>query len=404
MVLLHRCDIITGMEPHPSIRVAIIADDLTSATDCAAPFLLRGYAPLIARGADGLEKRAVVSIDTNSRASTIPEAMRATATAVAALADRAILFKTIDSTLRGHVREEIAAAFRASGRSRLVVAPSFPDAGRRTVGGIQSVNGVPVSESDYGRDPVHPARTSCVAELIDPSLGQPVILAQDGPDEAAPQAASARIVILDADSQSALNRQVARVPHPEHVLWVGSPGLAIALASRVVPASSGRPETVGTGKRALIVVGSANPISHAQCRALRAQGVPVVTDMADGPGVASVLCLHAPLQPREDPGAVLADLAGQSVGALTRHDYDVVIASGGETIAAILDRIGILSFTLTHELEPGFPVGRAERSEGTSLTLAMKAGGFGSTTTLLHAAALLLGEPLPKKAPIDARW
>lgn len=391
------------MKRNPSIRVGIIADDLTSATDGAAPFLVKGYAPLIVCGADGLEQRAIVSIDTNSRASTISEAVQATATAVAALADCAFLFKTVDSTLRGHVREEIAAAFRASGRSRLVVAPSFPDAGPLTIGGIQSVNGIPVSDSDYGRDPVHPARTSRIAELIDPSLGQPVILAQDGPDETARQAASAPIVILDADSQLALNRQVARVPDPEHVLWVGSPGVAIALASLAVAASSGRTETVGTGERVLIVVGSANPISHAQCDTLRAQGVPVVTDMADAPGDAPILCLHAPLQRREDAGAVLADLAGQSAGALTRHDYNVVIATGGETMAAILDRIGIVSFTLIRELEPGFPVGRAERSDGTPLTIAMKAGGFGSPATLVRAAGALLGEPLSPKALIDAR-
>jgi uncharacterized protein YgbK (DUF1537 family) len=73
-------------------------------------------------------------------------------------------------------------------------------------------------------------------------------------------------------------------------------------------------------------------------------------------------------------------------------------------MAAVLDRIGIVSFTLIRELEPGFPVGRAERSDGTPLTLAIKAGGFGSPATLLHAAAALLGKPLPKKAPIDARW
>lgn len=391
------------MKRNPSIRVGIIADDLTSATDGAAPFLAKGYAPLIACDAHGLDRRAIVSINANSRASTISEAVQATATAVAALADCAFLFKTVDSTLRGHVREEIAAAFRASRRSRLVVAPSFPSAGRLTIGGIQSVDGVSVSDSDYGRDPVHPARTSRIAELIDPSLGQPVILAQDGPDEAARQAASAPIVILDADSQQALNRQVARIPDPEHVLWVGSPGLGIALASLVVAAASGRTETVGTGERVLIVVGSANPISHAQCDALRAQGVPVVTDMADAPGAPPILCLHAPLQRREDAGAVLADLAGQSASALTRHDYDVVIATGGETMAAILDRLCIVSFTLTRELEPGFPVGRAERSDGTPLTIAMKAGGFGSPATLLRAAGTLLGEPLSRKALIDAR-
>ena len=44
----------------------------------------------------------------------------------AALADCGTLYKTMDSTLRGHVREELSAAFRASRRQLLVVAPAFP--------------------------------------------------------------------------------------------------------------------------------------------------------------------------------------------------------------------------------------------------------------------------------------
>ena len=114
------------MKQNTSLLVGIIADDLTSATDGAAPFLAKGHAPLIKRNADGQEHGTIASIDTNSRASDIRQATRATADAVSALSNARLLFKTIYSTLRGHIRVEIAAAFRASGRSRLVIAPAFP--------------------------------------------------------------------------------------------------------------------------------------------------------------------------------------------------------------------------------------------------------------------------------------
>jgi D-threonate/D-erythronate kinase len=319
---------------------------------------------------------------------------------VSALSNARLLFKTIDSTLRGHIRVEVAAAFRASGRSRLVIAPAFPEAGRLTVGGIQTVNGIPVSQSVYGCDPVHPAGTSHIANLIDPSLGRPIILA---PDSSGDAATNASILILDADSQDVLNRQVASIPDPETVLWVGSPGLAIALASLVPAVPDGRPVTGKAAGRVLIVAGSANPVTRAQCETLRAQGVPVVTAVADAPGDARVICLRAPLQRQENASAVMANLAGQAAGAVVRHDYDAVIATGGETMAAILDRLGISRFFLTRELEPGFPVGRAERADGTSLTIAMKAGGFGSPSALLDAARDLLAKPLSRKALIHDR-
>ena len=378
------------MEQDATLLVGIIADDLTSATDGAAAFLAKGYAPLIKRNPAGAEDAAVVSIDTDSRASDIFQATRATTDAVSALANARFLFKTVDSTLRGHIRAEIAAAFRASGRTRLVIAPAFPEAGRVTIGGVQMVNGVPVSESAYGRDPVHPAHTSYIADLVEPSLGTPVVRAANAACDAATQAS---ILILDANSQDALNRQVAAVPDPQAVLWVGSPGLAIALASFVTAGPDTRTATGEAAARVLIVAGSANPVTHKQCETLQAEGVPLVADVFHAPGDAAVVCLRAPLQRQEDAGAVLADLAGQAAAAIARHDFDTVIATGGETMAAILERLGVVRFVLIRELEPGFPVGRAEGVDGTQLTIAMKAGGFGSPSALLDAARHLGAMP-----------
>ncbi len=378
------------MEPNSSLLVGIIADDLTSATDGAAAFLAKGYAPLVSQKIDRLNDEAIASIDTNSRASVLAAGTKATAVAVSALSNARLLFKTIDSTLRGHIREEIAVAFRASGRSRLVVAPAFPEAGRLTVNGVQVVNGIPVSESAYGRDPVHPARMSHIADLIDASLGTPIVLAANSSADAA---TTASILILDADSQDGLNRQVASIPDPETVLWVGSPGLAIALASLVPAARDRRALPDGAAGRVVIVAGSANPVTHAQCDALQAQGVAMVTDLADASSEAPVVCLRAPLARQKNAGAVIANLAEQAATAVAQHDYDAVIATGGETMAAILDRLGISRFILTRELQPGFPVGRAERADGSSLTIAMKAGGFGSPSTLLDAARDLRAKP-----------
>ncbi|RWO39857.1 MAG: four-carbon acid sugar kinase family protein [Mesorhizobium sp.] len=375
------------MKQTTSLLVGIVADDLTSATDGAAAFLARGYAPVIKRQVDGAENGAITSIETNSRASDIWQATRAIADAVSALSHARLLFKTIDSTLRGHIRVEVAAAFRASGRSRIVIAPAFPEAGRLTVGGIQTVNGIPVSQSVYGRDPVHPAGTSHIADLVDPSLGIPIILAANSSGDAATKGS---ILILDADSQNILNRQVADIPDPETVLWVGSPGLAIALASLVPAVPDKRPVTGKAAGQVVIVAGSTNPVTRVQCETLRVRGVPVVSDLADAPGDARVICLRAPLQRQENASAVMTNLAGQAAAAVARRDYDAVIATGGETMAAILDRLGINRFLLTRELEPGFPVGRAERADGEPLTIAMKAGGFGSPSALLDAARDLL--------------
>ncbi|WP_311272855.1 MULTISPECIES: four-carbon acid sugar kinase family protein [unclassified Rhizobium] len=377
------------MDNNVSPLVGIIADDLTSATDGAGAFLLKGYVPLI-KALDAAEDTApVISIDTNSRALSASEASRVSGEAAASLANAHFLFKTIDSTLRGHICQEIAAAFRASGRSRLVIAPAFAEAGRLTIGGIQAVHGIPVSESSYGRDPVHPARSSNIADLVDPSLGKAVVVASDSEPPS-----NETILILDADSQSALNRQVARIPDPQSVLWVGSPGMAIALSSLVPPVPTQHPAAGEASSRVLIVAGSANAVTHQQCDVLQEHGVPVVTQLADAPVDARVVCLRAPSLLQASAEAVVSDLAAQASSAVARRDFDVVIATGGETMAAILDRLEINRFFLSRELEPGFPVGKTRLPDGAALSIAMKAGGFGSPSTLLDAAKTFLANPL----------
>src|SRR5207244_1132678 len=75
-----------------------------------------------------------------------------------------LIFKKVDSTLRGNVAAELGGALRAmraqaSPLSRVAVlfAPAFPACGRTTVNGRQLVNGKPLDDSDaWGRERIRP--------------------------------------------------------------------------------------------------------------------------------------------------------------------------------------------------------------------------------------------------------
>ncbi|OCP38471.1 four-carbon acid sugar kinase family protein [Ensifer sp. LC163] len=372
-------------------RIGVIADDLTSAADGASPFLTRGHKPCIYRRAATGDDAAVVSVDTGSRSMTETNAADATRRAVSAFDRDRTLYKTVDSTLRGHVRAEILAAFQASRRMRLVVAPAFPAAGRTTAGAIQLLDGRPVADTGYAQDPIHPAHTSCIRDLVDPALGVPALLTVEMSDaEVRAAAASTRVVIVDADSQEKLNQRVACLAQMEPALWVGSPGMALALASLTAHATFTGPETPASPiRRVLIVVGSANRTSHEQCRALGAGGVAIASRASDITEQAQIACLQAPVSRETDAGRVLPRLIDEANAALRRQRFDAVIASGGETMDALLQRLSIKSFNLTGELEPGFPAGYAMREPEQPLVIALKAGGFGTPATLLNAARQL---------------
>jgi len=203
------------MPPSP-LRIGIVADDLTGAADGGVPLARAGYRtavafhgePLVAEGVDALVA------DTDSRGVARGVAVSRVGDATRALAAAPILLKKIDSTLRGAVAAEIDAALRASGRRRAIVAPAFPAAGRTTVDGVQLVDGEPVDRTRFADDPVSPVREADVAALL-----------------AAEGLTGERCVVADARTDADLEAVVRAVADPSEVLWVGSAGLARALAA-----------------------------------------------------------------------------------------------------------------------------------------------------------------------------
>jgi uncharacterized protein YgbK (DUF1537 family) len=345
--------------------VGILADDLTSAADGAAPFVMRGMPASIGRGRLPRQGGSVVAVDSGARSVSAPEAAARVAALTARLAAQDILYKTVDSTLRGHVTVELAACFRASGREKLVFAPAFPAAGRTTVAGVQLVDGIPVAETVYGRDPVHPARHSALADLVPDSIS--------------------RVVMLDATTQAELDAKVAAQPDPESILWVGSPGMASALARRLASVPGPAAAMGAAAGEILVVIGTANRRSHGQAEALR--------------GIAGVTVLRSPAEPHDDPAAVLRRIADDAATRIRSGSVTAVVATGGDTMEAIMQRLDIGEFEVLRELEPGFPLGSAVVRAGPPLLVAMKAGGFGDDGTLLRAVAQLrqtaASEPRP---------
>ena len=333
----------------------------------------------ISRGGLTRSDAPVLSVDTGSRALGEVEAgSQVAGRAARALADCGTLYKTMDSTLRGHVREELSAAFRASRRQLLVVAPAPTRAGL-TLGG----NRVRARQAG-GRQFLWPGPRASGAHLAHPGSGRscPGTGHRGAEDASAAEmraaAGKARVLVLDASSQQALNDRVAQLSlhaclGPGRPAWRGrSP----SSSARAPPRRRRR-----AASRVLVVVSSANRVSHEQCAALQAAGaqhpgrrrdprrrlrrVPAGARATDG-----------------DSAGVLAGLVRQARRALMAHSFDALIATGGDTMAALLDAQGIHAFTLLSELEPGFPLGvTGLAGRDRSLLLAMKAGGFGGPGT-----------------------
>ena len=436
------------------VEVALVADDLTGALDAAAPFAARGLRVRVYRTVEalaavpgsvgaapstgdaafptpgtppdptlaaesrperrgGLDSRegggGVLAVNTSTR-HLAPEAARA---AVAAAGRRLlawsprIVFKKIDSTLRGPIPDEVAAAMEVFDRPAALVCPAFPAAGRVVRGGEVFVYGAPLRETEYVRDLRTPAPAEPLTALFG-RIGGGVRGLR--PEEPLPDRPSAGVVIADAETEERLARIAAFVrEHPKEVLAVGSDGLAAGLASLL-----GNPEPPvrlagGEGRIVLFALGSRAGATAEQVERLRqASPSPPVVDAPAGAldpgavvraaGSARVVVARVPASPRGEPGAVARSFAAgvrtaiEGLGGPGR--LAALAAAGGDTVEAILDAFDVPALDVLGEFRPGVPVSRAA-CRGGALTLVSKAGGFGAPDLFAEIAAETAGPSGP---------
>src|SRR3954454_20371583 len=316
-------------------RIGIIADDFTSAMDGAGPFVASGAAGraaavmVEARHAPDSE---LVSVDADTRSRPAVHAPGLIETACAMVAGADVLYKTVDSTLRGYLAAEIEMAWRTSSRHRVVMAPAFPAAGRTTRGGLQLLDGVDLARSSFARDGRQAVQTGDIARLLAPL---PSRLWRPGP----PPPPAGTIAICDAGTDADLDEIVAAVDDAE-VLWIGSPGMAQALARKHARGAVER-GPIAPVERVGIVIGSMHALNRVQLERLEdrlGDDVHHVHSDGEAPNRAVSVALaplsDGPVTPDAATG-VAADLARQA-RSLMEHGAGAWSAPGGETAGAIV--------------------------------------------------------------------
>lgn len=152
-------------------KYIVIADDLTGSNATCSLFKKIGLrAASILKLQNDIDYDVdVISYSTDSRGLGKEEAYKKVSEAIKILKNRGVLVynKRIDSTLRGNIGTEINAMLDNLENDRVaVVVPAYPDSGRIVVNKTMLVNGVLLENSDAGKDPKTPIKTSCVESLI----------------------------------------------------------------------------------------------------------------------------------------------------------------------------------------------------------------------------------------------
>jgi 4-hydroxythreonine-4-phosphate dehydrogenase len=405
--------------------LTIVADDLSGAADCAVVCAARGLSAVVALTPGGPGRDADVwSVDGDTRAMS-GEAAAAAVEALACASESGLLFKKLDSTLRGHVGAELAAILRARRRARpdavAILAPAFPALGRTTVEGRQRLHGEPLEASEIWRREGRGGNASLIDMTRAHGLAAALLPLRGGAATMGELAAGADVLVCDAETDADL-AAIARASLGlgRAAIWAGSAGLAGWLVEAAGLARPARPTPLPavSGSR-LLVVGSRSSVARRQAAVVAAMAgvVSIATDptasrealVASGAAAALAGALEAGRDvivwqpdladeaasgdPRRCAGlASLLAERSQSIGAL--------LATGGDTARRLLEALGVEALELVEELEPGAPLSLAFGRR--RFPVITKAGAFGDEATLANCLSRLRALPVMPAAANEA--
>lgn len=390
----------------------IVADDFTGANDTGVQLCKNGIPVDVILDSQQIKKNNnSLAIDTESRVIGEENAYQRVFTAVNSVLQTGgcqILYKKVDSTLRGHLQAEIKAAVDAYQPELIIFAPAYPAQGRTVEKGRVCVQGTPLLETEIAKDPRNPLQEDNIQQILAACLQQPITHYTREEVQAGRFNFSGYAYTFDTQSQQDLEQiAAAALRTQKKILWLGSAGLAEGLMR-------------GTGriKPVLAVVGSISSKTMAQLAYCQEKGILVVT--------LPMQKLYES-QPSDDAvqAVVTALQAGNNViltGAACRQDYEEfavygrrkgiatdelaeftkqtlsqlvpqilqkatisgLFLTGGDTAIAVIQQLGANGSHIEQEIIPGFVQGRLLGGKYQNLPIVTKAGAFGSVEDIYH--------------------
>jgi uncharacterized protein YgbK (DUF1537 family) len=422
----------------PRLHIAVVADDLTGAADTGVQFC-PAVGPVYLTGLDhdtihwAGAGTAGVSLYTNSRhvdAGTAGKRVGRAAEQLRKLAPGRV-YKKIDSCLRGNLGAELDAMLEASPAKASFVAPAYPEQGRTTVNDIHKIDGLPVAETEIGRDPLSPVLESRLSRLLNEqsrlSVGHVGIDCIKGGESSICREVRKLLeqgachIVFDSTENSHLDAIVGCALtcfKNDEILLAGSAGLAAGLVrsmefaglDTVRRAAAKRPRT----GRWLFVCGSASSIMAVQAANLaRGKDLPHAilepAFLAGGPtgkeyrhcvdglaqlwsGSSLILSIKSGRESSghgENPEEIIAGMTGLVELLLGSSSPQGLFLSGGDTAERVLHEIGATGLLLHEEILPGLMLGRVAGGNFDGLSVVTKAGAFGDPEALVKLMNIL---------------
>lgn len=426
---------------------AILGDDLTGAMDAGVQLVRKGFSVSAAVHEDFMEDISglgdVVVVNTETRNTSPDTAFRVVAESVRKMehAGLRLLYKKVDSTLRGNIGRELEAVLKGGNYGMVLFAPALPFNGRTTRKGYHFLDGVRLIESDLSMDPFAPVKSSYIPEIIKYQTSIPVgnielEEVRKGADSLLKKilklhSRGVGIAVADAENAQDLKNLAAALEKCNlKILPCGSAGLLSEMFPYPEGAGTVRPVPFPAEKGPVLVIsGSPAGMTKIQLEAAGRSGEKVirldcrkadgdqrdwqleverVKDSAlkelmqgrnvviDGAGK-SKMEIHDNFKGRPEilaasGHAIRTALTDIFTGIVDRGGIAGAVIIGGETAVNIFERMGVKGLKIKGEVEPFVPAGCLIGGTADKLPVVTKAGGFGTENVIIEAVKFLQGE------------
>lgn len=411
------------------VKLLIIADDFTGALDTGVQFAARGAATIVVTDLNydfrSIEKRVEVLVMVAETRHLQPqEAYEIVYNTVhrAFQAGIAYIYKKTDSGLRGNIGSELTALMDGAGVDTIPFLPAFPKLGRVTREGIHYIDGVPVSQSVFGRDPFEPILNSAVSDVLMQQTNVPVLI---HPRKEEYKISNPGIQVFDAETDADL-KHIGRELGVERLRFcAGCAGFAAVLAD-MLNLKGPSPKIPKLEDILFIACGSVNPVTISQIKAAQEHGFPHVNldtvQKLDGRWVDSkpaVECVRRwlaqvsaekrfILDVNDPEGCEDTDIYARehnltteqlrvqishNLAALIKRMLDdglnaTLLCTGGDTLMALMQAVEVSELTPICELTTGVVLTEFIYKEKTYHIIS-KSGGFGDQDLLIKLADMI---------------
>lgn len=312
--------------------IIVLADDLSGAAELAGIAFTHGLSAEVQREFEPDTNADIVAIDTDSRHLAPPAAAeRLTAITTKILATNpAWIYKKVDSVLRGNVCAEIEAVIQVTGQSRVLLIPANPSRGRIVQSGRYLIDGIPLDQTHFARDPDHPQTSSDVTTLLGSEGNQTI-----HPISADEPLPGTGIIVPDVSSTDDLFRR--GIAADTNTLLAGAADFFATLLHQRFARQQVPPLPPRISPPSLLVCGSrlAWPTRRRQCEAAGIPVVAIASGFGTGPSDFRNLLFGIDESERADSGLLLSFLARFTKSLIEHSSPKTLLAEGGATAAAI---------------------------------------------------------------------